>query len=51
MIFFATGKDISIRKAEKAGLKGTYQEKVYYFASAENLARFEQEPGRFLKKP
>ena len=39
-----TGADISIRKAEKAGLKSTYQQKVYYFATAENRARFEQEP-------
>jgi YHS domain-containing protein len=51
MILFATGKDISIRKAEKAGLKSTYQQKVYYFASSENRARFEQDPGRYLKKP
>ena len=46
-----SGMDISIRKAEKAGLKGTYQQKVYYFASAENRARFEQDPGRYVKKP
>ncbi len=46
-----SGMDISIRKAEKAGLKSTYQQKVYYFASAENRARFEQEPGVYLKKP
>jgi membrane fusion protein, copper/silver efflux system len=46
-----SGMDVSIRKAEKAGLKSTYQQKVYYFASAENRARFEQDPGRYLKKP
>jgi membrane fusion protein, copper/silver efflux system len=46
-----SGMDISIRKAEKAGLKSTYQQKVYYFASVENRARFEQDPGRYLKKP
>jgi Cu(I)/Ag(I) efflux system membrane fusion protein len=46
-----TGVDISIRKAEKAGLKSTYKQKVYYFASAENLARFDQDPRRYLEKP
>jgi YHS domain-containing protein len=46
-----TGVDISMRKADKAGLKSTYQQKVYYFASAENRARFEQEPERYVKKP
>jgi YHS domain-containing protein len=46
-----SGTEVSIRKAEKAGLKSTYQQKVYYFASAENRARFEQEPGRYVKKP
>ena len=46
-----SGLEVSIRKAEKAGLKSTYRQKVYYFASAENRARFDQEPGRYLKKP
>jgi RND family efflux transporter MFP subunit len=46
-----SGLDVSIRKAEKAGLKRTYEQKVYYFASAENRARFDQDPGRYLKKP
>ena len=46
-----SGMDISIRKAEKSGLKSTYQQKVYYFASAENRARFDQEPRRYVKKP
>ncbi len=46
-----SGLDVSIRKAEKAGLKSTYQQKVYYFASGENRARFDQDPGRYLKKP
>jgi Cu(I)/Ag(I) efflux system membrane fusion protein len=40
--------DVSIRKAEKAGLKSTYQQKVYYFASAENRARFEQDPSAYV---
>jgi membrane fusion protein, copper/silver efflux system len=46
-----SGVDVSIRKAEKSGLKISYQGKVYYFASGENQARFNQEPGRYLKKP
>ena len=46
-----SGLDVSIRKAEKAGLKSTYQQKVYYFASAENRVRFDQDPGRYLKRP
>ena len=46
-----SGLEVSIRKAEKAGLKSTYQQKVYYFASAENRVRFDQDPGRYLKTP
>jgi len=46
-----TGVDISIRRAEKAGLKSTYQQKVYYFASTENRALFDQDPRRYVKKP
>jgi membrane fusion protein, copper/silver efflux system len=46
-----TGEDVSIRKAEKTGLKVIYQQKVYYFASDENRARFEKDSDRFLKKP
>ena len=46
-----SGLDVSIRKAEKAGLKSTYQQKVYYFASAENRARFDQDQRRYVKKP
>jgi YHS domain-containing protein len=34
-----------------AGLKSTYQQKIYYFASGENRARFEQDSGRYVKKP
>jgi len=45
-----TGVDISIRRAEKAGLKSTYQQKVYYFASAENRARFNQNPSAYADK-
>ncbi len=45
-----SGVEVSIRKAEKAGLKSTYNQKVYYFASAENRARFEKDPGRYAEK-
>jgi YHS domain-containing protein len=44
-----SGMDVSIRKAKKAGLKSTYQQKVYYFGSAENRVRFDKDPGRYLK--
>jgi YHS domain-containing protein len=40
----------TLRKAEQAGLKSTHRQKVYHFASAENRVRFEQEPGRYVKK-
>jgi membrane fusion protein, copper/silver efflux system len=46
-----SGMVVSIRKAEKAGLKSTYQQKVYYFASVEHRARFNQDPSRYLQKP
>jgi len=45
-----SGLDVSIRKAEKAGLKSTYQQKIYYFASAENRARFNQNPSAYADK-
>ena len=51
LIFRTMIQRLSIRKAEKAGLKSTYQQKVYYFASAENRARFDQDPGRYAGKP
>jgi Cu(I)/Ag(I) efflux system membrane fusion protein len=46
-----SGEEVSIRKAEKAGLKSTYQQKAYYFTSPENRTRFDQDPGRYLKRP
>ena len=46
-----SGVEVSIRKAEKAGLKSTYEQKVYYFASAENRTRFDQNPDRYAEKP
>ena len=45
-----SGVDVSMRKAEKAGLKSIYQQKVYYFASSENRVRFEQEPSAYADK-
>ena len=45
-----SGLDVSIRKAEKAGLKSTYQQKIYYFASGENRARFNQNPSAYADK-
>ena len=45
-----SGEEVSIRKAEKAGLKSTYQQKVYYFSSAENRARFDQDPSAYADK-
>ena len=45
-----SGLDVSIRKAEKAGLKNTYQGKTYYFASGENRARFDQKPSAYADK-
>ncbi len=45
-----SGVPVSIRKAEKAGLKSTYQQKVYYFASAENRDRFDQIPSAYEEK-
>jgi YHS domain-containing protein len=44
-----SGLEVSRRKAEKAGLKSTYQQQTYYFASVENRARFDKEPARYLK--
>ena len=45
-----SGVDVSMRKAEKAGLKSTYQQKAYYFISAENRARFDQDPSAYADK-
>jgi YHS domain-containing protein len=42
-------RSLPVRKAEKAGLKRTYQLKTYYFASAENRERFDQDPERYPK--
>ena len=46
-----SGRDVSKRKAEKSGLKSSHKGEEYYFPSAENRTRFDQDPGRYLKKP
>jgi Cu(I)/Ag(I) efflux system membrane fusion protein len=46
-----SGLEVSIRKAEKAGLKSTYKGQIFYFHSSENLARFNQNPTGFADKP
>ena len=45
------GLDVSIRKAEKAGLKSAYQGKTYFFSSEECRARFVKNPDRYAEKP
>jgi membrane fusion protein, copper/silver efflux system len=45
-----TGAEVSVRKAEKAGRKRSFKGKTYYFASEENRARFDQDPGRYVDK-
>jgi RND family efflux transporter MFP subunit len=45
-----TGAAVSRRKAEKAGLKRSWQGRNYYFNSRENLERFMKTPGRYLEK-
>jgi len=44
------GADVSISKAEKAGRKGIYQGKTYYFSSDECKQQFDKNPDRFIKK-
>ena len=45
------GVDVSINKAEKAGRKGAYKGKTYYFSSDECKQQFEKNPSRYVKKP
>ena len=44
------GADVSVNKAEKAGRKGIYQGKTYYFSSDECKQQFDKNPDRFIKK-
>jgi membrane fusion protein, copper/silver efflux system len=46
-----SGEGVSMRKAEKAGLKSTYRQKTYYFASEENKKNFEKNRDRYTAKP
>ena len=43
------GLDVSINKAEKAGLKIIYKGRAYYFSSDECKARFDKNPDQFVK--
>ena len=43
----ACGRDISVRKAEREGLKSVYEGRTWYFSSAECKERFDREPGRY----
>ena len=46
-----SGVEVSIRAAEKAGRRRSFQGRTYYFASEETQTRFEQDPGRYVEKP
>jgi membrane fusion protein, copper/silver efflux system len=45
-----SGIEVSVRKAEKAGLRSSFQGKTYYFVSEENRVRFNQNPDRYGEK-
>ena len=45
------GTPVSIRKAEKRGMKTLYKGKTYYFDSPECQARFQQNPSRYAPMP
>ncbi|MBI5585775.1 MAG: efflux RND transporter periplasmic adaptor subunit [Deltaproteobacteria bacterium] len=45
------GRDVSMRKAVKEGLKSIHGGKTYYFSSAECRTRFEKNPDRYVEKP
>ena len=44
------GADVSVNKAEKAGRKGIYQGKTYYYSSDECKQQFDKNPDRYVKK-
>ena len=46
----ACGTDVSVRKAEKAGMKHVHRGQAYYFSSDECKRKFEQDPDRYLKQ-
>jgi YHS domain-containing protein len=43
----ACGRDVSVRKAERAGLKSVLDGRTWYFSSVECKERFDREPGRY----
>jgi len=42
--------DVSVRKAEKAGMKSVHRGQAYYFSSEECKQKFEQDPDRYVKQ-
>jgi len=42
-----SGTNVSIRKAEKAGMKSVYRGKTYYFSSAAGKRQFDKNPDRY----
>ena len=47
----ACGRDVSVRKAEREGLKSIHDGRTWYFSSAECKERFDREPGRYTGRP
>jgi membrane fusion protein, copper/silver efflux system len=45
-----SGWEISINKAEKAGIKSVYDGKTYYFESKANKEKFEKSPDQYIKQ-
>ena len=45
------GLEVSVKKAEKAGLKTSHGGKTYYFDSEECKKKFQKEPARYAEKP
>jgi membrane fusion protein, copper/silver efflux system len=45
-----SGRKLSVRKAEEAGLKKEHRGRIYYFASDVTRQRFEQDPDRYLNR-
>ena len=45
------GVQVSIRKAEKNGLKSTFQGKNYYFHAPKCRDQFNRDPGRYVSNP
>jgi YHS domain-containing protein len=45
------GMSVSIKKAEKAGMKSLYRGKTFYFCSNECKRQFDQNPDRYQEQP